>query len=82
MQQASIWRSILNLRADWASTADVWRASVWVKNLTQERPVLHAADVTVLLESLNDFLNNPNGTIFLTKYYPERTVGVTVSRTF
>jgi hypothetical protein len=60
----------------------LWKASVWAKNFADKRPVLHAADITALLENLDDLNNHPSGTIFLTKYYPERTVGVAFTRDF
>jgi outer membrane receptor protein involved in Fe transport len=82
MQDASEWKGILNLHVDLAPDTAVWRASLWAKNVADKRPVLHAADVTTLLENLDDLNNHPSGTIFLTKYYPERTLGVTFTRNF
>jgi len=67
---------------NWVPDSGSWKASVWAKNLAEKRPVLHGADITALLENLDDLNNHPTGTIFLTKYYPERTIGVTFTRDF
>jgi iron complex outermembrane receptor protein len=82
LQDATEWKGILNLHLNLVPDSGSWRASVWAKNLADKRPVLHAADITTLLENLNDLNNHPSGTIFLAKYYPERTVGVTFTRDF
>jgi iron complex outermembrane receptor protein len=81
LQSRSIWRGVVNGHIEYDSPGDVWRLSVWGKNLTGTEPALHAADVTVLFEDLNEFLGNA-GSIFLAKYYPVRTFGVTLSRRF
>jgi outer membrane receptor protein involved in Fe transport len=82
LQDATEWKGILNLHLNWAPVSGLWTASVWAKNFADKRPVLHAADITALLENLDDLNNHPSGTIFLAKYYPERTVGVTFTRDF
>ena len=82
LQDATEWKGILNLHLNFEPDGGLWKASVWAKNLADKRPVLHAADITALLENLDDLNNHPSGTIFLTKYYPERTVGVTFTRDF
>ena len=81
LQQKSVWRDIVNAHVTYESGDGRWKLSVWGKNLANEHPVLHAADVTVLFENLNEFLNNA-GSVFLAKYYQERTVGVTLTRNF
>jgi iron complex outermembrane receptor protein len=81
LQQRSVWNGIVNGHVEYLSPDQKWRVSVWGKNITGREPTLHAADVTVLFENLNEFLGNA-GSLFLVKYYPVRTFGVTVTRTF
>jgi iron complex outermembrane recepter protein len=81
LQSRSVWNGIVNGHIQYTSPDDKWRLSVWGKNITAAEPALHAADVTVLFENLNEFLSNA-GSIFLVKYYPVRTFGVTVTRKF
>jgi outer membrane receptor protein involved in Fe transport len=64
LQDATEWKGILNLHLNLVPDSRVWKASVWAKNLADKRPVLHAADVTALLENLDDLNNHPTGTIF------------------
>jgi iron complex outermembrane receptor protein len=82
LQDASVWKGILNVHVNLSRDDSKWKVSLWAKNATDRRPVLHAANVTALLEDLNDLGNHPNGTIFLAKYYPERILGVTFTRQF
>ncbi|MEP6967615.1 MAG: TonB-dependent receptor [Pseudomonadota bacterium] len=81
LQQKSVWNGIINAYVNYTSPNQRWKLAVWAKNLTNEQPVLHAADVTVLFENLDEFLNNA-GSVFLAKFYPQRTVGVTLTRNF
>jgi iron complex outermembrane receptor protein len=81
LQRKSVWHHIVDVYANYTSQDEKWKLAVWAKNLTNEHAELHAADVTVLFENLNEFLGNA-GSVFLAKYYPERTVGVTLTRTF
>jgi iron complex outermembrane recepter protein len=82
LQDASVWKGILNLHVGFTDNDEKWKVFLWAKNATDRRPLLHAANVTVLLENLDDLANHPDGTIFLAKYYPERTLGVSITRTF
>jgi iron complex outermembrane receptor protein len=84
LQQRSIWHNIVNAHLEYDSPDSKWKASLWGKNIFGEEPALHAADITVLLQSVNEFLSpdGPNQRLFLVKYYPVRTFGVTVTRTF
>jgi iron complex outermembrane receptor protein len=84
LQQRSVWNGIVNGHIQYTSRDDKWQVSVWGKNLTGEEPALHAADVTVLFQSVNEFFSpdGPNEHLFLAKYYPVRTFGFTVTRTF
>jgi iron complex outermembrane receptor protein len=81
LQQQSVWKGILDAYVNYTSPDQHWKLAVWAKNLTNAHPELHAADVTVLFENLSEFLGDA-GSIFLAKYYPERTVGVTLTRSF
>jgi iron complex outermembrane receptor protein len=81
LQQRSIWNGIVNAHVEYHSPDDKWKLAVWGKNITQQEPALHAADVTVLFENLNEFLGGA-GSVFLAKYYPVRTFGVTITRSF
>jgi iron complex outermembrane receptor protein len=75
------WNGIVNLHADYTSDDSAWRVSVWGKNITDDRAFLRASNVGVLFQTLPEFLN-PNESLFLVKYYPERTFGVSVTRSF
>jgi iron complex outermembrane receptor protein len=81
LQRRSVWNNIINGHVAWEAPGDRWRVEVWGKNITAREPTLHAADVTVLFENLNEFFGGA-GSLFLVKYYPVRTFGVTVTRTF
>ena len=77
------WKGIVNLHATFETADERWRLSVWAKNVTNERPLLHGADVTSTLIGNPDSAFTPGvGFIFLAKYYPERTIGVTIARGF
>jgi iron complex outermembrane receptor protein len=85
LQQRSIWHNIVNAHLEYDSPDRKWKASLWGKNIFGEEPALHAADITVLLQDFfNEFLSpaGPSQHLFLVKYYPVRTFGVTVTRTF
>jgi iron complex outermembrane receptor protein len=87
IRQHTPWNNIVNLHANYETDGGRWKLSVWAKNVTNDRALLHGADVTTLLIDGTDFagpLFNPTqtGYIFLAKYYPERTIGVTVARGF
>jgi iron complex outermembrane receptor protein len=73
----SPWNDIINAHAEYTSDDSLWRVSVWGKNLTDDRPLLHGADVSVFFDNIFE-----GGSVFLAKYYPERTFGVTVTRNF
>lgn len=81
LQQKGVWDGIINAYVNYTLPNQRWKVAVWAKNLTNQQPVLHAADVTVLFENLDEFLNNA-GSVFLAKFYPQRTVGVTLTRNF
>jgi iron complex outermembrane receptor protein len=82
LQSKSVWNGIVNGHLQYTSADTRWRLSVWGKNITAAEPVLHAADVTVVFQSLNEFLSGAPDFLGLVKYYPVRTWGVTVTRTF
>jgi iron complex outermembrane receptor protein len=83
LQRKSVWNSIVNAHLEYDSADNRWRVLLWGKNITATEPVLHAADVTVLFEDLNEFLAGPPpNALFLVKYYPVRTAGFTVTRRF
>lgn len=75
------WDGIVNLHADYVSDDAAWRVSVWGKNITDDRALLRASNVGVLFQNLAEF-TNPNDSLFLVKYFPERTFGVTLARNF
>ena len=77
----SVWNDIVNLHADYASENSLWRVSVWAKNITDDRPLLRASNVGVLFQNLAEF-SNPNDSLFLVKYYPQRTFGISITRSF
>ncbi len=81
LQHASAWRGIVNLYANYLTDDGAWKLQVWGKNVTDRRPVLHAADVGVLFQSLGELFSGADS-LFLVKYYPARTVGVTLTRNF
>ncbi|HLI67201.1 MAG TPA: TonB-dependent receptor [Caulobacteraceae bacterium] len=81
LQRKSIWNGIVNGHIAWDSADDRWKVEAWGKNITGQEPALHAADVTVLFQDA--FGGDPgNAALFLVKYYPVRTFGVTVTRKF
>ena len=82
LQRKSIWNGIVNAHLEYVSQDDKWKVSIWGKNITGTEPVLHAADVTVIFQDLNELLNTSGEALFLGKYYPVRTAGVTVTRRF
>ena len=71
----------MNLHLDYTSDDSAWRVSVWGKNITDDRALLRASNIGVLFQTLPEFLN-PNEFLYLVKYYPERTFGVSVTRNF
>lgn len=75
------WDGIVNLHADYTSDDSLWRVSVWGKNITDDRALLRASNIGVLFQTLPEFLN-PNEFLYLVKYYPERTFGISVTRNF
>ena len=75
------WNGIVNLHLDYTSDDAAWRVSLWGKNLTDDRALLRASNVGVLFQNLPEFLN-PNDSLFLVKYFPERTFGVSVTHNF
>jgi len=75
------WDGIVNLHADYTSDDSEWRVSVWGKNITDDRALLRASNIGVLFQTLPEFLD-PNEFLYLVKYYPERTFGVSVTRNF
>jgi iron complex outermembrane receptor protein len=77
VQHRSIWNDIINAHMEYTSDDSLWRVSLWGKNIANDRPLLHAADVSVFFDNLAE-----NGFVYLAKYYPERTFGVTVTRNF
>ena len=81
LENKSVWAGIVNAHLDYLSANDLWKVSLWGKNIGNDQPVLHASDVTVLFENLKEFTSNA-GFIFLAKYYAERTVGVSLTRKF
>ncbi|HLZ82955.1 MAG TPA: TonB-dependent receptor [Caulobacteraceae bacterium] len=86
IRQHTPWKGIVNLHANYETADGHWKLSVWAKNVTNERALLHGADVTSTLVDNADFTpsQTPGGNafIFLAKYYPERTIGVTIARGF
>jgi iron complex outermembrane receptor protein len=83
LQKRSVWNGIVNAHVEYQSPDDKWKVSVWGKNITAAEPALHAADVTVLFENLAEFgSSHPADVLFLAKYYPVRTFGVTITRAF
>ncbi|MFI4975248.1 MAG: TonB-dependent receptor [Caulobacterales bacterium] len=82
LQQKSVWNGIVNAHLDYVSEDKKWKVSAWGKNITGAEPVLHAADVTVLFQDLNELFSGNPESVFLAKYYPTRTFGVTVTRNF
>jgi iron complex outermembrane receptor protein len=79
---ATTWRDIINLYANFTTDDGRWKLAVWAKNVANDRALLHGADVTAFL--INPAVDNPTPqqAIFLAKYYPEPTVGVTVTHAF
>jgi iron complex outermembrane receptor protein len=82
LQDRSIWNGIVNAHLEYLSPGERWRVSVWGKNITAAEPVLHAADVTVLFQSVAELFSGAPDALFLVKYYPVRTWGVTVTHRF
>jgi iron complex outermembrane receptor protein len=82
LQQRSVWNGIVNAHLEYVSPGERWKVLVWGKNITAEEPVLHAADVTVLFQSVPELFSGAPDALFLVKYYPVRTWGVTVTHQF
>ncbi|HEY1426700.1 MAG TPA: TonB-dependent receptor [Caulobacteraceae bacterium] len=82
LQSRSVWNGVVNGHLQYTSADRKWQLSVWGKNITAMEPVLHAADVTVVFQSLNELLSGAPDFLFLAKYYPVRTWGLTVRRSF
>ena len=74
----SAWNGIFNAHIDYTTDDQAWRVSLWGKNLTDERAFLRASNVGVLFQTLPEFLN-PNDFLYLVKYYPERTFGISLT---
>jgi iron complex outermembrane receptor protein len=81
IENRSAWNGIVNAHADYTSDDALWRFSIWGKNLTDDRALLRASNVGVLFQNLAEF-GNANDSLFLVKYYPERTFGVSLTRDF
>jgi iron complex outermembrane receptor protein len=88
VQDRSVWNDIIKAHAEYTSDDSLWRVSLWGKNLANDRPLLHAADVTIFFQNFDPGSptftdeNSPPDFVFLAKYYPERTFGMTVTRNF
>jgi len=76
----SVWNDVVNAHLEYTSDDSLWRASLWGKNLTDDRPLVHAADVSVLFDTFPELFSG--GSVLLAKYYPERTWGFTLTRNF
>ncbi len=74
----SAWNGIFNAHIDYTCDDQAWRVSLWGKNLTDERPFLRASNIGVLFQTLPEFLN-PAESLYLVKYFPERTFGISVT---
>ena len=72
------WDGIVNMHADYITEGGQWRVSLWGKNITDDRALLRASNVGVLFQNLAEF-GNPNNSLFLVKYFPERTFGVSLT---
>jgi iron complex outermembrane recepter protein len=75
------WNRIINMHLDYLSEGQRWRTSIWGKNIANDRALLRASNVGVLFENLAEFAN-PDNSLYLVKYFPERTFGVSVTRDF
>jgi iron complex outermembrane receptor protein len=74
----SAWNGIFNAHIDYTTDDQAWRVSLWGKNLTDERAFLRASNVSVLFQTIPEFLN-PDDFLYLVKYFPERTFGISVT---
>ena len=72
------WNGIVNMHADYVTGDGQWRVSLWGKNITDDRALLRASNVGVLFQNLTEF-GNANDSLFLVKYFPERTFGVSLT---
>jgi iron complex outermembrane receptor protein len=72
------WDGIVNMHADYVTGDGQWRVSLWGKNITDDRALLRASNVGVLFQNLAEF-SNANDSLFLVKYFPERTFGVSLT---
>jgi iron complex outermembrane receptor protein len=75
------WDGIVNMHADYTREDGQWRVSLWGKNITDDRALLRASNVGVLFQNLAEF-GNANDSLFLAKYFPERTFGVSLTKDF
>jgi iron complex outermembrane recepter protein len=75
------WNGIVNLHADYVTDDERWRLSLWGKNIANERPLLRASNVGVLFENLAES-GNANNALYLVKYFPERTFGLSLTASF
>jgi iron complex outermembrane receptor protein len=75
------WKGIVNMHADYVVEGGAWRVSLWGKNITNDRALLRASNVGVLFENAAEF-NNANDSLFLVKYFPERTFGISLTTDF
>jgi len=75
------WDGIVNMHADYTSEDGQWRVSLWGKNITDDRALLRASNVGVLFQNLAEF-GNANDSLYLVKYFPERTFGVSLTKDF
>lgn len=83
LYDASEWKDIVNLYLKYSSRNDVWKLSLWAKNVTNDRPVVHASPDVTMFE-INPSLDNPtaNQGLFVVKRFPRRSMGITVTRSF
>jgi iron complex outermembrane recepter protein len=73
------WDGIVNMHADYTSEDGQWRVSLWGKNITDDRALLRASNVGVLFQNLAE-IGNANDSLYLVKYFPERTFGVSLTK--
>ncbi|MHB8529612.1 MAG: hypothetical protein ACYC8V_08910, partial [Caulobacteraceae bacterium] len=74
------WKDIINVHASFQTADGNWKLLFWGKNITNDHPLLHGADVTLFYQGPAD--TSPPDYVFLAKYYPVRTFGVTLSHNF
>lgn len=86
IQHRSIWNDIINAHFEYTSDDALWRVSLFGKNLTDDRSLLHAADVSFFFQNVDlaqpNFTDDGGLSVLLAKYYPERTWGISVTRNF